>query len=325
MLEDLTDDRLRRVLSLDGDDKAWRADLERLRQGDQTLTRRSAGEEAIKAVQRLLVFLGYSTATTGAFLIDGDFGRGTNRGVAQFQFEHGLTDAVKREDLCYECTFETARQKIVAVPDTRLDIPTLDAMLKAAADAIETGNVTFGRFEDALFHLNALHRGVLALSCKEVLARYGEAVDRAVARIREEKGVDMQREWVLSIIKQETGGISRPRFEQHKLSSFNAKEPDADLAELRVRSMSIGLGQIMGFNYEVVGAPSARAMLSSPVEDQVLYVARFIAPKAEVVAKRDPTPEDYRAIARYYNGPAYEKHFYHEKLETWFREFLALT
>lgn len=324
MLETLTDDRLKQVLSLDGSEGAWRSDLDRLRQGDETLTRRSAGEEAIKAVQRLLVFLGYSTASSGAFLVDGDFGRGTNRGVAQFQFEHGLTDAVKREDLCYECNFETARQKIVAVPDTRLDIPTLDAMLNAAATAIETGNVTFGRFEDALFHLNALHRGVQALSCKEVLARYGEYVDQAVARVKKETGVEMQKEWVLSIIKQETGGISRPRFEQHKLSSFNAKEPDADLGELRIRSMSIGLGQIMGFNYKVVGAPSARAMLSSPVEDQVLYVARFISPKGEIVAKRSPTSEDYRAIAKYYNGPKYEEHFYHEKLETWFEEFLAL-
>ena len=53
-----------------------------------TLTRQSAGESAIKAVQRLLIFLGYSTASSGAFLIDGDYGRGTNRGVAQFQFEY---------------------------------------------------------------------------------------------------------------------------------------------------------------------------------------------------------------------------------------------
>jgi len=50
-----------------------------------------AGESAIKAVQRLLVFLGYSTASSGAFLIDGDFGHGTNRGVAQVQFEKALT------------------------------------------------------------------------------------------------------------------------------------------------------------------------------------------------------------------------------------------
>jgi len=47
--------------------------LERLERGDTTLTRQSVGESAIKAVQRLLVFLGYSTASSGAFLIDGDF------------------------------------------------------------------------------------------------------------------------------------------------------------------------------------------------------------------------------------------------------------
>ncbi len=30
-------------------------------------------------------------------------------------------------------------------------------------------------------------------------------------------------------------------------------------------------------------------------------------------------------MARYYNGPAYEKHFYHEQLQRWFREFRLLS
>ncbi len=63
--------------------------------------------------------------------------------------------------------------------------------------------------------------------------------------------------------------------------------------------MSIGLGQIMGFNHKAVGAPAARAMLFSPVEDQVLYVARFIAPKKDVVSKRNPDMQDFRTLARY--------------------------
>ena len=85
---ELKDERIQKIISVSGDESDWRADLERLEHGDTTLTRQSAGESAIKAVQRLLVFLGYSTASSGAFLIDGDFGRGTNRGVAQFQFEN---------------------------------------------------------------------------------------------------------------------------------------------------------------------------------------------------------------------------------------------
>jgi hypothetical protein len=88
--------------------------------------------------------------------------------------------------------------------------------------------------------------------------------------------------------------------------------------------MSIGLGQIMGFNHRRVGAPSARAMLCSKETDQVLYIARFITGKKDILAKKNPSDSDFRKMARYYNGPAYESHFYHERLQTWFREFRNL-
>ena len=65
-----------------GDEREWRAAFDRFRRGDATLTRQSAGDSVIKAVQRLLVVLRYSTASSGAFLIDGDFGHGTNPDVA---------------------------------------------------------------------------------------------------------------------------------------------------------------------------------------------------------------------------------------------------
>ncbi len=211
----------------------------------------------------------------------------------------------------------------MAVPDVRLDIPTLEMMVKTADKAIENNEVTFGRMNDALFHLNSLaqHR---FLSCIQIQERYGAAADKAVARMVEEKGISIQREWILAIIKQETSGVVRPRFEQHVLTRLNRKNPDTDFAELRLRSMSIGLGQIMGFNHKRVGAPSAKAMLSSKETDQVFYIARFIAGKKDILAKKNPSGNDFRKMARYYNGPAYESHFYHERLQTWFREFRSL-
>jgi len=320
---ELNDERIRQILSISGDEGDWRDDLKRLERGDTTLTRQSAGESTIKAVQRLLVFLGYSTASSGAFLIDGDFGRGTNRGVAQFQFEKALNPKVTRRALCYPCSFQTARSRITSVPDVRLDLPTLEKMIDVALDTIATNKIPFGDFDHALFHLNSLYRG-RALNCRQILERYGAAVNQAVETIRAEKDVQIQPEWVLAIIKQETSGIARPRFEQHKLSKLNAASPNAPLSELRVQSMSLGLGQIMGFNHQRVGAPSAEAMLYSPMEDQVLYVARFIARKREVVAKAAPTLSDFETMARFYNGPAYAKHFYHERLQRWFREFQHL-
>ncbi len=65
-------------------------------------------------------------------------------------------------------------------------------------------------------------------------------------------------------------------------------------------------------------------MLYSPIDDQVLYVARFIANKRQVVVKHEPTEEDFCIMARYYNGPRYAEHHYNESLATWFKEFREL-
>ena len=324
MIAAINDPRIQKILTLPEDNTAeWRNDLKRLEAGDTTLTRKSAGESTIKAVQRLLIFLGYSTGSSGSFSIDGDFGRGTNRAVAQFQFENGLNPNIKRPTLCYDCTWQTASKNIVAIPDVRLTVPTVEKMLATALKMIDMKQVTCGDFEEALFHLNGLHRSTL-MSCKQILQRFGAHVDLAVSRIRNEKGLDMPREWVLAIMKQETGGIVRPRFEQHYLTRMNQQEPQTDFTELRYRSMSFGLGQIMGENYKRVGAPSARSMFVSPIAEQVLFVARYLALRDEVVSKKNPTDADFRELARFYNGPGYEKHHYHESIATWFKEFRTI-
>lgn len=324
MQELLRDERLQQVLSREARAEDWQGDLARLIAGDASLTRRSAGEEGIRAVQRLLVFLGYSTSSSGAFTIDGDFGRGTNRGVAQFQFERELNDVILRKHLCYPCTWQTARSSITAIPEARLDRATLEAMARAVLTAADSGELPLGRFDEALFHLNALDERRM-LRCAEILERFGSDAEKACAIVADESGVSMRREWVLAIIKQETAGVVRPRFEQHWLSKLSRRHPRADLADLRLRSMSIGLGQIMGANHDRVGAASARAMLTSPIEDQVLFVARFLSARKDHLAREDPGEEDFRAIARFYNGPGYEKHHYHESLERWFREFRLLS
>jgi N-acetylmuramidase/Putative peptidoglycan binding domain len=326
MREALSDKRIQRVLRLPEQDAgAWGADLERFQNGDETLTRKSAGESAIQAIQRLLIFLGYSTASTGAFLIDGDFGRGTNRAVAQFQLEHGLTRTIDRSALCYACTWQDASASIVSIPDARLTPATLARMLTKAIEMIERNTIMCGSLDEALFHLDALHRRRL-LSCKEIVAKYGELVDQAVDEVAADD-ITIGREWLLAIIKQETSGIVRPRFEQHLFTRLNARHPNEEVAELRHRSMSFGLGQILGDNYRKVGASSARAMYASSAPEQIAQIARFLAAKADIariVGLSAPRDEDFRGVARYYNGPGYEKHHYHESLATWFREFKAL-
>ncbi len=320
----LRDPKISQVLTPVGDrNKSWRRVLEQFKKGERGITRQSVGEEAIKAVQRMLIFLGYSTSSTGAFAIDGDFGRGTNRAVAQFEFDHGLNTQLTRKILCYPCTWQTAKKNITNIPDTRLTLKTMQAMLREATNAISQNRVLCGTFQEALFHLNALDQGQL-LSCQKIKAKYGVAVNAAVVRVEEEKNVRIQPEWVLAIIKQETGGIVRPRFEQHILTRLNKKQGRTDLIELRYQAMSQGLGQVLGSNYKMVGAESAVAMFQSSIAEQVLFVARFLSRKPKIVSKSTPTSQSFAQLARFYNGPGYAKHHYDESLARWFREFQSL-
>ena len=318
------DPQIRRITTHPEDDDAhWRRDLDRFIQGDRRLTRGSAGESAICAVQRLMIFLGYSTSSSGAFSVDGDFGRGTNRGVAQFQVEQGLSRRIGRSHLCYPCRWNTASRLITAVPEATLTPHSLARMVAVARERIARGQVMTGDFDSAIFHLNALHKRRF-LNCREILLRYGEAVHAATRQFQDESGVLIHPEWVLAIIRQETAGIIRPRFEQHYLSRLAARHPDQPLPELRMRSMSLGLGQVMGENFSRVGAASATQLFTAPVSEQVMFVVRFLKARREELRKRNPGEADFRAVARYYNGPKYAAHHYHERLQRWFREFREL-
>ncbi len=327
MLIAIENPQIQQILSLSSDaDTGWKRDLERLRAGEVNLSRKNIGENSIKAIQRLLIFLGYSTSSSGAFSIDGDFGRGTNRAVAQFQFENGLNPALKRQTLCYPCTWQTARVEIKAIPDVLLDVPTMEKMLELTLSAIAAGQVNCGSYEAALAHLNGLHLNQL-MTCRQILERYGSLTQQAAQKIDAELGVKIRPEWILSIIRQETGGVVRPRFEQHLLTRMNSMTPNADFSELRHRAMSFGLGQILGDNFRTVGAASAKAMFTSPLEEQVLFVGRFLAKNrhmSKVVVKSQPAAEDFHTIGLNYNGPGYAKHHYHESIERWFKEFRSL-
>lgn len=319
----IQDPQVRKILTSPRADSGWEQDLKRFESGDSSLTRRNARESSIRGIQRLLIFLGYSTSSTGAFAVDGDFGRGTNRGIAQFMFDHKLTSTVNRSILTYDCTWQTAKANIVAIPEVKLTVNALNKMIDIAKANIDANNVMCGSFKEALFHLDAVDNR-MGYSCRDILNRYGNLVERAANRLNMEKGIAIRPEWILSIIRQETAGVVRPRFEQHLLTRLNNRASHVPLDELRFQSMSFGLGQILGDNFKRVGAQSAKAMFTSPLHEQVYFVARFLAPKQDQVTKSNPNDADFRAVAKFYNGPGYAKHHYHESIANWFREFRTL-
>lgn len=324
MLELVNDPQIKRILNPPDASEGWKEDFDKLVNGDISLNRKSAGEDSIKAFQRLLIFLGYSTSSGGSFSIDGDFGRGSNRGLAQFQFDHGLADTtIGRKTLAYECRFSNASKLIKTIPDVTLNIETLEKMLSVAKAAIENNQVNCGDFEEAIFQLNSLQSRTY-LDCKQVNERYGKAAEKASKELKVTKGRVVHPEWILAIIKQETSGVVRPKFEQHQLTKLNKETADTPLNELRFRAMSFGLGQIMGFNYKEIGVNSAQELYTLPLEKQIIAIATFLSNRRAVravVSKMNPTAEDFRTVAKNYNGPAYATHHYDESIASWFNEF----
>ena len=96
------------------------------------------------------------------------------------------------------------------------------------------------------------------------------------------------------------------------------------------RELADPLSQIAQFRAEMRHggqlAASARALVTSSLDEQVLFVARFLAQRSfpSAVSRTEPGEDDFRRVARYYNGPGYAAHHYHESLERWFREFRYL-
>ncbi|MBN7759798.1 DUF3380 domain-containing protein [Nitratireductor aquibiodomus] len=81
------------------------------------------------------------------------------------------------------------------------------------------------------------------------------------------------------------------------------------------RWASYGLGQIMGFNAELCGYPSAKAMYEAFLENEAAQLdgmMGFIKSRGLLEALRR---EDWHKFAEGYNGSGYRKHGYHTRLE----------
>ena len=112
------------------------------------------------------------------------------------------------------------------------------------------------------------------------------------------------------------GATGAPQYE--RLAKAIARDRLAAL-----ESTSWGLGQIMGFNASVAGYDGAEAMVTAMLlgeDEQLLAMARFLC---EAGLDRHLARKDWRAFARGYNGPAYERNRYHEKLSSAQARFFA--
>lgn len=99
-----------------------------------------------------------------------------------------------------------------------------------------------------------------------------------------------------------------------KLAAACAKDPDAAFG-----ACSWGKFQVLGLHWSKLGYASSYALAVSTVESEMAHydlLARYIEAfglKDELRAL-STDPDDCRAFANAYNGPAYQRHDYHTKL-----------
>lgn len=96
--------------------------------------------------------------------------------------------------------------------------------------------------------------------------------------------------------------------------------PDADknlqevIRECALKACSWGLGQIMGFNYQLAGFDTLQAFINAMYDSEKAQLQAMIGFLKSAGLEKAMKNKDWRAIAKAYNGVAYAKFDYHNKL-----------
>ncbi|MCT4369126.1 N-acetylmuramidase family protein [Yangia mangrovi] len=88
--------------------------------------------------------------------------------------------------------------------------------------------------------------------------------------------------------------------------------------EAALRSASWGLGQMMGFNAQMVGFNTARAMVEAFADDEEAQLQAMVDYIVAAGLDDELRRHDWSGFARGYNGPSYATHGYHTKLRSAF-------
>lgn len=108
------------------------------------------------------------------------------------------------------------------------------------------------------------------------------------------------------------GGIPNPSSQEGRYKLLARAMEIDEVAALK--SISMGLGQIMGENYKLLGYATVQEMfdLSHTLDGQVNAVGRFIVSRK--IDRYLRAPQDWEAFARVYNGPKFKMNRYDKKL-----------
>jgi len=130
---------------------------------------------------------------------------------------------------------------------------------------------------------------------------------------RELSGAEREEAVRMGLAYRRWGEREYPSDSYTRLTQAMAINVDAAL-----RSASWGLGQIMGFNHQLAGYSSAKAMVDDFLDDEEIHLAAMVEFIISCGLDDDLRREDWRGFARGYNGSGYAKHGYHTKLKASF-------
>lgn len=120
------------------------------------------------------------------------------------------------------------------------------------------------------------------------------------------------------------GGYGSTDQQHNRLKNAQAlllkARPDADdnlqakVRDCALKSCSWGLGQIMGFNHKLAGFDNLQAFINAMYDSEKSQLQAMISFLKSAGLEKAMKDKNWRAIAKAYNGAAYAKFDYHNKL-----------
>ncbi len=260
----------------------------------------SSRQRAITILQALLVEAGYSVS------IDGKFGAGTAAAVRQYQLENGLvSDGVVGEKTWstlfrqFPDVLKRMTEKYLGEKDLEQTAKKMKVELAAikAVNEVESSGAGF-----IIDQPKILFEGHIFW---RQLKKYG---------IDPKKYKDKHPDVVYSkwTTQHYRGGLA----EYDRLNTAKSIHESAALA-----SASWGAFQVMGFHADSLGYKSVKAFVKKMYlheREHLDACRRYIETNNLLAALR---AKDWRAFAKGYNGPGYEKNGYHLKLERAYQRY----
>lgn len=262
-------------------------------------------KEEITEVQTLLTALGLSPGR-----VDGVMGQQTRNAVTVFQSQHNLAqDGIPGKETM-KALRKAYDERPFGTPKTRFYVGTPNK-IDAAGFALLAGR--FNLDVATVRAVNDVEAAGSGFTGNNVKALYEPHIARKYTN-----GIQRQALTEAGLAYAEQGSKPYPKTSYERIDKCSAIAGD----EVAALSTSWGLGQIMGFNHEACGYPTAVAMVvdfAKGETQQLEGMLNFVS--ANPAMLRALQRRDWAAFARLYNGPKYAVNKYDTKLAAAYKKY----